>query len=496
MRFGTLQGVMAFSLALASCGTAALPAEDRPAAAGEQPFKIAEVARFDTPWAMTFLGGPLALVSEKDGRLWVVNVDDGSKTAVSGVPQVKVAGQGGLGDVVFGPGRQRRVYLSFVEAGPDGTSGAAVGYGQLVATAAPGAKLSYSLQDFKIVWRQAPKVTGAGHFSHRIAFGPDGAMYVSSGDRQKGAPAQATDGNLGKVLRLTPEGQPFPGNPWAAKGGVEAQYFSTGHRNVLGLAIAPDGRLWQHEMGPQGGDEVNLIVGGRNYGWPTVSNGSEYGGKDIPDHSTRPEFEAPKVWWNPSISPAGLIVYTGNLFPQWKGDLLLGALSGESLIRVDVNGDKASKAERWNMGARIREVEQGPKGEVYLLEDGGRLLRLTPAWEAKGRGGARRAAPNSLGLLRAAGVAALAAQRVQQREAENAGRGVAGGRVLFHEIANLADALADAARQLVGGAILLQLAVAGNVAEAGLEITLGARAFASERVDVHPSSPYVGGLAA
>jgi glucose/arabinose dehydrogenase len=379
MRFNSLQGVMVFGLALASCGTAALPSEDRPASGG-MPFRVAPVASFDTPWAMTFLpGGAQALISEKDGRLWVVDTASGAKTAVTGVPKAVVAGQGGLGDVVVGP--DNRIYLSYVEGGQGGTSGAVVGYGRLLATsaAAPGSPAGYSLHDFKIVWRQAPKVTGAGHFSHRIAFGPEGAMYVTSGDRQKGSPAQATDGNLGKVLRLTPEGQPFPGNPWAAKGGVEAQLYSTGHRNLLGIAFAPDKRLWEHEMGPQGGDEVNLILPGRNYGWPVVSNGSEYGGGEIPDHPTRPEFEQPKVWWNPSISPAGLIVYTGDLFPTWKGDLLLGALSGESLIRVDVNGDKASKAERWNMGSRIREVEQGPRGEVYLLEDGGRLLRLTPA---------------------------------------------------------------------------------------------------------------------
>jgi glucose/arabinose dehydrogenase len=378
MRFETLHGVLAFGLALSACGTAALPAEDKPAA-GAQPFKVAPVATFDTPWAMTFLpGGREALVSEKDGRLWVVNPETGAKTQVSGVPKPLVKGQGGLGDVVVGPGG--RIYLSYVEGGANGTSGAVVGHGRLLATAAAaqGAPAGYSLQDFKVVWRQAPKVSGAGHFSHRIAFGPGGAMYVTSGDRQKGDPAQATDGNLGKVLRLTAEGQPFPGNPGAARGGVQAQVFSTGHRNVLGIAFAADGRLWQHEMGPQGGDEVNLIAAGKNYGWPVVSNGSNYGGGDIPDHPTRPQFEQPKVSWNPSISPAGLIVYTGNLFPKWKGDLLMGALSGESLIRIDVNGDKASKAERWPM-ARIREVEQGPKGEIYLLEDGGRLLRLTPA---------------------------------------------------------------------------------------------------------------------
>ncbi|GAA4004154.1 PQQ-dependent sugar dehydrogenase [Sphingomonas humi] len=372
MRFKTFHGVLGFGLALSACGTAAVPAQDKPAT-GAKPFDVAEVAKFETPWAMTFLpGGREALVSEKSGKLWVVSPDTGSKTAVSGVPAVKVAGQGGLGDVVVGP--DNRIYLSFVEGGPDGTSGAVVGYGRLARTGA-----TYALQDFKIVWRQSPKAEGNGHFSHRIAFGPDGAMYVTSGERQKFQPAQETTGNLGKVLRLTPEGQPFPGNPWAAKGGLQAQFYSTGHRNLLGMAFAPDGRLWEHEMGPQGGDEVNLIQPGKNYGWPVVSNGSNYGGGDIPDHPTRAEFEAPKVWWNPSISPAGLIVYTGNLFPQWKGDLLLGALSGESLIRIDVTGDKAAKAERWPMNARIREVEQGPKGEIYLLEDNGRLLRLTPA---------------------------------------------------------------------------------------------------------------------
>lgn len=376
MRLYLASGLLAFGLAASGCGTPALPQEDRPATATA--FQTAAVAEFDTPWAMTFLPGSAnALVTEKDGRLWVVDTRSGAKTAVTGVPDVLVAGQGGLGDVVVGPGN--RIYLSFVEAGPGG-SGAVVGHGRLVATsaAAPGAPVGYSLQDFRIVWRQQPKVSGAGHFSHRIAFGPDGAMYLTSGDRQKDSPAQDLGGNLGKVLRLTPEGQPFPGNPMAARGGVAAEFWSIGHRNALGIAFAADGRLWSHEMGPQGGDEVNLILPGRNYGWPIVSDGSHYGGGEIPDHATRAEFEAPKVSWNPSISPSGMIVYSGSLFPAWRGDILMGALSGEALIRIDVEGDRATKAERWPI-ARIREVEQGPGGEVYLLEDGGRLLRLTPA---------------------------------------------------------------------------------------------------------------------
>jgi glucose/arabinose dehydrogenase len=265
MRFCKLWGVLAFGLAGGACGSPALPSEDRPVA-GSSGFATASVAKFDTPWAMAALpGGTSAIVSEKDGRLWVVDLSSGSKSPVTGVPKPLVAGQGGLGDVVVGP--EGRIYLSYVEGGPNGTSGAVVGYAQLVVTKAPaqqGGVAQYALHEFRIVWRQQPKVSGAGHFAHRIAFGPDGAMYVTSGDRQKGEPAQDLTGHLGKILRLTPEGRPFPGNPMASRGGVAAEFFTVGHRNPLGIAFAPDGRLWQHEMGPQGGDEVNLLLPGRN----------------------------------------------------------------------------------------------------------------------------------------------------------------------------------------------------------------------------------------
>ena len=352
-------------------------------ASEDRPFSVTPVASFSSPWAMAFLPGSgvpltnLALLTEKEGKLWLVDVTNGRRTAVAGVPDLVVAGQGGLGDVVPHPdfAGNQRVYLSYVEAGPNGTSGAAIGYGRLDLSnaAAP------ALWEFRVIWRQQPKVSGDGHFSHRIAFGPDGFLYLTSGDRQKMAPAQDARGNLGKVLRLTPEGGPAPGNPYASRGGVAAEFWSIGHRNGLGLEFAPDGRLWEAEMGPQGGDEINLILPGRNYGWPRASNGSHYGGGAIPDHKQGDGFEAPKVWWTPSISPGALLIYNGDKFPQWKGDALVGALSGEALIRVDINGDKALKAEHWSMGARIRAVEQGPDGSIYLLEDGGRLLRLEPA---------------------------------------------------------------------------------------------------------------------
>ena len=361
---------------VAGCQAGSSAAQADPA----RPFTVVEVAKFSTPWAIEFLPGSgvvltnMALVSEREGQLWLVDTATGKRQAVTGVPKANVAGQGGLGDVVAHPGfaGNQRVYLSFIEKGAGG-SGAVLGYGRLVlGSGAP------RIDGFKIIWRQAPKVSGDGHFAHRIAFGPDKMLYLTSGDRQKFVPAQDMSGNLGKVLRLTDEGLPAPDNPWAKKGGVAAQFWSIGHRNALGIAFAPDGRLWASEMGPEGGDEINLIAAGKNYGWPKASNGSNYGGGDIPDHKAGDGFEAPKLFWTPSISPGGLMIYTGDTFAAWKGDALVPALSGEALIRIDLEGDRATKAEQWPMGARIRAVEQGPDGSVYLLEDGGRLVRLVP----------------------------------------------------------------------------------------------------------------------
>ena len=380
------------ALVLAACGDSpsntASTAATNASGAGEQqaqpaardsqgrPFRTQEVMRFSTPWAMDFLPGSgrpmtnMALVTEKEGTLWLVDVASGERRQVSGVPSAKVAGQGGLGDVVVHPdfAGNQRVYLSYAEAGEGDTSGAAVGYGRLIlGNGQP------RIEGFKVIWRQEPKVTGNGHFGHRIAFAPDGTMFVTSGDRQKMQPAQDPNSDLGKIIHLTAEGQRIGG-----------RFHTMGHRNPLGIAFAPDGRLWSSEMGPQHGDELNLIVRGRNYGWPEASYGSHYDGRDIPNEHQVREFEEPKAWWNPAISPGSLLIYTGDAFPQWKGDALIGGLSGQNLVRVDIEGDKATKAAEWDMDARIRAVDQGPNGEVYVLEDGrspgqGRLLRLTPA---------------------------------------------------------------------------------------------------------------------
>lgn len=358
------------SLVIAACSQGATGSP--PATA----FKTEERAVFNEPWAMTFLpGGASALITEKAGKLFLVDTASGGKTEVAGLPKPAYGGQGGLGDVIVHPdfANNRFVYLSWVEEGQGG-------YGAVVGRATLGAGAATKLEGLQIIWRQEPKVSGRGHFGHRMAFGPDGMLYVSSGERQKFDPAQDMNGNLGKIVRLSDGGMIPSDNPGYDQGRIRAQIWSSGHRNPLGLAFDPEGRLWNTEMGPAGGDELNLVKKGANYGYPVKSNGSHYDGKDIPDHAPGDGFEAPKAWWNPAISPGSLMIYSGSLFPAWKGDAFIGALSGEALVRVDLDGETAKKAEVWEMKARVREVEQGPDGAIWLLTDGGngKLLKLTP----------------------------------------------------------------------------------------------------------------------
>lgn len=342
------------------------------------PFKVTPVADFDAPWAMTFLPDGRMLVTEKTGTLLLVSADGKQKQAIATFP-VDSAGQGGLMDVVLAPdfATSNHVYLSYSTAG-EGGKGVVLVRGTLQAAGA-----SPALTGVAELFRATPFVSGNGHYSGRIAFSPDGKyLFFTNGERQKFDPAQDPKATLGKVLRLTPDGKPAPGNPLAAQG-FHPAVWSYGHRNLLGIAFDAQGNLWEQEMGPKGGDEVNLVLPGKNYGYPIVSDGDHYDGRPIPDHDTRPEFEKYKVMWNPVISPGGLIVYSGSMFPQWKGDLFIGGLSSHALVRVDVNGTEAKKGDQWPMAARIREVEQGPDGALWLLEDGddgsqGRLLKLTP----------------------------------------------------------------------------------------------------------------------
>lgn len=342
------------------------------------------IAEFNEPWAMTFLPDGHLLVTEKPGNLLLVS-PEGTKAEVSGVPEVAYGGQGGMGDVILGPdfADTDHVYISYAERGEDGLQGAAVAR----ATLSRGAGKA-NLEDIEVIWRQMPKVSGNGHYSHRMAFSPDGAhLFITSGDRQKQTPAQDMTANLGKIVRLDPDGSVPDDNPFQDQGELAKSFWSVGHRNMLGIAFDGDGRLWAHEMGPRGGDEINLVEPGRNYGWPVVSYGVHYSGDDIPDHPTRPEFEGPEAHWTPVISPAGLVIYSGDLFEEWRGDAIVGGLSGQALIHIDIgeqpDGTWAAEARRFPMGARIREVEQGPDGAIWALEDraGGRLLRIVPAGE-------------------------------------------------------------------------------------------------------------------
>lgn len=336
------------------------------------------VANFDGPWAMTFLPDGRLLVTEKAGRFLIVSQDGRKSDHISGVPAVDDGGQGGLGDVILHPGfsKNRLIYLSYAEAGDGDNRGAAVARARLALTPDGGGQLF----DLEVIWRQEPKVTGRGHFGHRLAFSPDGFLFITSGERQKFNPAQDMNQNLGKIIRLNDDGSVPSSNPFADRSGITKQIWTLGHRNPLGLTFDSEGRLWSHEMGPRGGDELNFIKRGNNYGYPIVSNGNHYNGRPIPDHSTRPEFTAPKVSWTPVISPAGFIIYSGDMFPQWKGNGFIGGLSSEALIRVAIEGETAYEVERFDMGERIREVEQGPDGAIWVLEDGtgGRLLKLTP----------------------------------------------------------------------------------------------------------------------
>ena len=361
--------IFSVSLILVACATA-----DEDA----WPFIATSITKFEEPWAMTFLPDGRLLVTEKPGRLRVVTQDGQQSDPVTGVPDVDYGGQGGLGDVILHPqfADNDVIYLSYAEAGDDDTRGAAVVRGKLQLDDDGGG----SLHDATVIWRQVPKVSGRGHYGHRLVFSPDGYLFIASGERQKFDPAQDMEGNLGKIVRLNDDGTVPEDNPFFARGGVTAQIWTLGHRNPLGIAFDADGRLWNQEMGPRHGDELNLVKPGLNYGYPLVSNGDHYSGKEIPDHDTRPDLEAPRSYWVPAISPAGLLIYDGDKFPQWQGSAFLGGLSSEALIRVEFDGENAREAERFEMGERIREVEQGPHGAIWILEDGsnGQLLKLLP----------------------------------------------------------------------------------------------------------------------
>ena len=347
------------------------------AARVEQKFKQETVAKFDEPWALSALPDGRLLITERRGKLKLFDPISKQTLNVTGVPKVSYGGQGGLGDVILHPdyARNHWIYLSYAEAGQGG-------YGAVVIRA----KLDVSnpkqpqLTDIKPIWKQVPKVSGQGHYAHRLFFDQAGKLWISSGERQKFDPAQDINSNLGKIVRLDDDGTPAAGNPFANQGGVAAQIWSLGHRNPLGMAFDAQKQLWVIEMGPKGGDELNQIVKGANYGYPIVSNGDHYSGKPIPDHNTRPEFQAPAISWTPVISPSSMMIYQANQFPAWKDKAIIGGLSSEAIIVVDLKSKPVQEVQRINMKHRIRGLITANDGNIWVIQDGrdASLIKLTP----------------------------------------------------------------------------------------------------------------------
>ncbi|KAF2874747.1 Glucose/Sorbosone dehydrogenase [Massariosphaeria phaeospora] len=365
---------LTYALALVS-GALAVPSQQLHTR--QQPFKSTVITTHNEPWAIAFLPDNRILVTERRGNLRLVNVTTKTAGTITGVPTVAYAGQGGLHDVALHPkyAENSLVYISYAESGTGGAGGA-VARAKLTLDANGGGALS----GLEVIWRHSQRATGGLQFACRLLFGPDGALWISSGEINQMTPAQSMTGNLGKVLKLNDNGTAFAGNPFASQGAVPAQIWSLGHRNPLGIDWDAQGRLWEVEMGPMGGDEINLIESGKNYGWPLVCEGKHYDGRTIPAHSTRPDFAAPKTAWVPVISPAGLIIYKGDLFASWKGNAIISALSAQALVRVTITGNTTKEAQRISMGKRMRGIREDKDGAIWVIEDGtnARLLKLTP----------------------------------------------------------------------------------------------------------------------
>ena len=345
------------------------------------PFNATSHGKLSEPWALAVHPADGRLfITEKGGTMKVYDPVSGRMGTVTGLPQVAYGGQGGLGDFVFAPdfARSSMVYLSWAANAGRGARKAVAGRGQLMCDG-----LDCRIEGLRQIWEQSRAIDSAGHFSHRIAFSPDGRyLFISSGDRMQQDPAQDLGDNLGTVVRLLPDGTPAPGNPFAARGAPTDQIWTYGQRNILGLAFDPDGELWGLEHGPAGGDELNLLSAGNNYGWPVRSYGNNYNGGPIPDHTPDDGFVKPAIHWNPVIAPGDFLFYTGAMWPNWRGDALIANLRTTSISRVEIMPDNssASEASRYEFPERLRDIAQGRDGSLWVIEDGknARLLRLTP----------------------------------------------------------------------------------------------------------------------
>lgn len=340
--------------------------------------RVVEVASgLEHPWAITFLPDGRMLVTERPGRLRIVSPDGKLSPPVAGVPAVQAGGQGGLLDVALDPkfAQNRVIYLSFSEPGKGGTAGTSVARARLT---------DQGLTDVRVIYQQEPKVEGRGHFGSRIVFRNDGTIFIAQGDRMAyREQAQDLGSLLGKVVRINPDGSIPKDNPFVGKSGVRPEIWSYGHRNIQAATLGEDGALWTIEHGPRGGDELNLTLPGRNYGWPVITYGREYSGRTIGEGIVAKEgMEQPVYFWDPVIAPSGMLRYTGNRYSGWQGDFFVGSLQPGGLVRLDMENGRVKAEERFltDLGDRIRDVAQGPDGLIYVItdEDDGRILRLEP----------------------------------------------------------------------------------------------------------------------
>ncbi len=361
---------------LPACGVAS---DARPADAASVPVRLVTVATgLEHPWGMAFLPDGRLLVTERPGRLRIVQPDGALGSPLAGVPAVVAAGQGGLLDVAIDPefAANGYVYLSYAEP-REGGNGTAVARGRLT---------ERGLEDVQVVFRQQPTFDSFHHFGSRLVFGRDGRLFITLGERNSGRDqAQDLGSHLGKVVRIERDGSVPADNPFVGRAGARPEIWSYGHRNVQGAALHPQtGELWTDEHGPKGGDELNVTRAGENYGWPRVSYGTEYSGKTISASGEAPGVTAPIHRWVPSIATSGLLFYTGDRFPAWRGNAFVGGLKSQLLVRLELDGARVVREERLLEGVvrdRVRDVEQGPDGFIYLLTDSpdGRLLRMEPA---------------------------------------------------------------------------------------------------------------------
>lgn len=360
--------------------------------------RIEKLATLEYPWGLEWLPDNRLLITEKPGRLriWA----NGKLSApITGVPKVSYSGrpseQAGLMDVAVDPdfNRNQMIYLSYSEAAetqPENvrdTGDARFGnYIDFQDTTIDGGAVARArldgnqLRDVEVIWRQTPKAVGRGHFGHRLLFGPDGKLYIMSGERMRFEPAQSMSSNLGKIVRINKDGSIPTDNPFAGKKEVLGDIWSLGHRNIISATFDPKGKLWAFEMGPLHGDEINIIEKGKNYGWPNVSNGDNYDGSMIPNHPSQKEkFVEPVRTWTPVISPSGALVYDGSMFANWKGDIFVGGLSSKAIVRLDVDGEKILVEERIDMKHRIRDLIEAPDGAfIAIIDDkAGSLIRIS-----------------------------------------------------------------------------------------------------------------------